>query len=766
MPTLRRAAGTTAIVFILLASVVHGQVVTGGSAGSGGDPSSELPLGYDGPPVPVAPAVLSRDGEGRATIRAVRLAAPLRLDGQLDEAIYSTTPGLSDFFQMEPVEGEVATEKTESWLFFDDDNLYVTFRCWESRPDALVANEMRRDSNNIFQNDHIAFLIDTFYDRRNGLEFAINPIGGRWDGQITNERQFNADWNPVWDLAVGRFDGGWTVELAIPFKSLRYRPGRAQIWGFNARRVNRAKNETSFLTRMPRALGQRALFQASLAATVVGLEAPPGSRNLEIKPYAVAGLTSDVTAIPAVSNDISKEIGVDVKYGLTQNLTADFTYNTDFAQVEADEQQVNLSRFSLFFPEKREFFLENRGLFGFGGVDTSTGGDTPILFYSRRIGFDLGRQAPIDAGGRVTGRVGRYSLGMLNIGTGEQAGSPSPPTNFSVVRVKRDVLRRSSVGLIVTGRSNIEGGTADNQVFGVDGTFAFFANLAVNTYFARTQTDGLEGDETSYRAQFDYAGDRYGVMLERLVIGDSFRPDIGYVRRSDIRLSQAQLRFSPRPQGSRVIRKFSWIGHGAYTENAAGRVETRDLRGEFGIEFQNSDTFSASYGDAYEFLPVPARIVGLTIPIGGYDFATARVGYNFGRQRRLSGNVSLEQGEFYGGHKTTLSISQGRVNVTPQLSLEPTYLGNWVDLPDGSSTTHLAGSRVTYTVTPEMFVSALVQYNTGINAVSANVRLRWEYRPGSELFLVLNEQRDTVSPRFPDLVNRAFIVKINRLVRF
>ena len=754
------------MVFILLASVAHGQVLTGGSAGSGGDPSSELPLGYDGPPVPVAPEVLSRDAEGRATIRAVRLAAPLRLDGQLDEAIYSSTPGLSDFFQMEPVEGEVATEKTESWLFFDDDNLYVTFRCWESRPDALVANEMRRDSNNIFQNDHIAFLIDTFYDRRNGLEFAINPIGGRWDGQITNERQFNADWNPVWDLAVGRFEGGWTVELAIPFKSLRYRPGRAQIWGFNARRVNRAKNETSFLTRMPRALGQRALFQASLAATVVGLEAPPGSRNLEIKPYAVAGLTSDVTAIPQVSNDISKEIGVDVKYGLTQNLTADFTYNTDFAQVEADEQQVNLSRFSLFFPEKREFFLENRGLFGFGGVDTGSGGDTPILFYSRRIGFDLGRQAPIEAGGRVTGRVGRYSIGMLNIGTGEQAGSPSPSTNFSVVRVKRDVLRRSSVGLIFTGRSNIEGGTADNQVYGVDGTFAFFANLAVNTYWARTQTDGLEGDETSYRAQFDYAGDRYGVMLERLVIGDSFRPDIGYVRRSDIRLSQAQLRFSPRPQGSRVIRKFSWIGHVAYTENAAGRVETRDLRGEFGIEFQNSDTFSASYGDAYEFLPVPARIVGLTIPVGGYDFATARVGYNFGRQRRLSGNVSIEQGEFYGGHKTTLSISQGRVNVTPQLSLEPTYLGNWVDLPDGSSTTHLAGSRVTYTVTPEMFVSALVQYNTGINAVSANVRMRWEYRPGSELFLVLNEQRDTVSPRFPDLVNRAFIVKINRLVRF
>jgi hypothetical protein len=768
VPTRPGAAALAAIAFHLLISLAQaGQLVIGDSAGAIGDPSSELPFAFDGPPVPVAPNVINRDDEGRATLRATRLSTPLRLDGRLDEAVYSTTPSFSDFLQMEPVEGEVATERTEGWLLFDDEALYVTFRCWESRPDALVANEMRRDSNNIFQNDHVAFLIDTFYDRRNGLEFAINAIGGRWDGQITNERQFNADWNPVWDVSVGRFDGGWIVELAIPFKSLRYRPGRGQIWGFNARRVNRAKNETSFLTRMPRALGQRALFQASLAATVVGLEAPPGSRNLEIKPYAVSGLTSDIAAIPPIVNDLSKEIGVDVKYGLTQNLTADFTYNTDFAQVEADEQQVNLTRFSLFFPEKREFFLENRGLFGFGGVDTGSGGDTPILFYSRRIGFDQGRQTPIRAGGRVTGRVGRYSLGMLNIGSSEQdVPSGSPHTNFSVMRVKRDVFRRSSVGVIYTGRSNVEGGTANNQALGIDGTFAFFANLAVNTYWARTQTDGLAGDDTSYRAQVDYAGDRYGVLLERLVIGDTFLPDIGYVRRGDIRLSQAQFRFSPRPRSSRVVRKLSWSGHLAYTENGAGRVETRDLRGEFGVEFQNSDTFNAGYGDAYEFVPMDARIVGITIPIGGYNYGTTRVGYNFGRQRRISGNVSVEHGQFYSGRKTTLSISQGRVNVTPQLSLEPTYLGNWVDLVEGSSTTHLAGSRVTYTVTPEMFVSALVQYNTGINAVSTNVRLRWEYRPGSELFLVLNEQRDTLSPRFPDLLNRALIVKINRLVRF
>ena len=761
-----RAAVTAVITFAFLASVAHaGQSLTSGDRLSPSAPSG-LPFAFDGPPVPVAPEVVSRDAAGRVTIRAVRLTEPLRLDGQLDEAVYSSTQPISDFYQQEPVDDALATERTETWLLFDDDAFYVVFRCWESRPDALVANEMRRDGNGIFQNDHIAFLIDTFYDRRNGVEFAINPIGGRWDGQIANERQPNADWNPVWELKVGRFENGWTVELAIPFKSLRYRPGQAQIWGFNARRLNRSKNEVSFLTRAPRALGQRALFQASLAATVVGLEAPAGSRNLEIKPYAVSSLTSDLAATPRVSNDLSKEFGVDVKYGLTQNLTADFTYNTDFAQVEADEQQVNLTRFSLFFPEKREFFLENRGLFGFGGVDTGGGGDTPILFHSRRIGFDLGRATPIEVGGRVTGKVGRVSLGVLNIASEGESSSPSPRTNFSVVRMKRDILRRSAVGFIATSRSNVEGGMAGNQVYGVDGTFAFFANLSINTYWARTHTGGVSGDDTSYRAQLDYAGDRYGVLVERLVIGDDFNPDIGYVRRDDIRLSQAQLRFSPRPRANRVIRKLSWSANLAYTENGEGRVETRNWRGEFGIEFQNSDTFEASYGDSYEFLPVASRIVGLTIPVGGYQYATTRVAFNFGRQRRMSGNVSAEHGEFYSGRKTTLNISQGRLNVTPQLSFEPTYQGNWVDLVEGSSTTHLAGSRVTYTVTPSMFVSALVQYNTGTDAVSANVRLRWEYRPGSELFLVLNEQRDTVSPRFPDLMNRAVIVKINRLLRF
>src|SRR5688572_28934827 len=371
------------------------------------------------------------------TLRAVRIEAPLRIDGQLDEPIYKDVQPITNFIQVEPREGDAATEKTDIWIAFDADNIYISFRCWESRPDLRVAKEMRRDHTSIWSgDDNVAFLIDTFYDRRNGFEFTLNPIGGRQDAQIANERQWIGDWNTVWDFSVGTFEGGWTAETAIPFKSLRYRPGENQVWGFNAMRTNRWKNELSFLTPVPKARGQGGLHQASLAATLVGLTAPAGSKNLEIKPYVISNVSGTRTAQSTMLNDISGDFGVDAKYGLTQNLTADLTFNTDFAQVEADQQQVNLTRFSLFLPEKREFFLENQGTFGFGS-SSGQGGDTPVLFYSRRIGLEGGRAVPIDGGGRLTGRVGRYSLGLLNIQSDDSPAAGASSTNFSVVRVRR-----------------------------------------------------------------------------------------------------------------------------------------------------------------------------------------------------------------------------------------------------------------------------------------------------------------------------------------
>jgi hypothetical protein len=733
-----------------------------------------LSLVAGAPPAPVAPATITRDDDGRATVRAVRLMQPMRVDGALDEAIYRDVPPMSDFIQVDPSPGAAATEKTDVWVSFDSTTIYVSARAWDTQMDRLVATEMRRDSNVLFQgNDVISIAFDPFYDRRNGLLFTVNPIGGRSDTQVTGERQFSQDWNPVWAVKTGRFEGGWTAEMAIPFKSMRYGAGTAQVWGFNVMRIKRSKNEISLLTKVPPGRGQAAIVQTAFAASLVGLETPRSGRNLDIKPYAISSLTTDRVSTPRLANDPKGEVGLDLKYGLTQGLTADLTVNTDFAQVEADEQQVNLTRFSLFFPEKREFFLENQGTFAFGGVQLAGNNNNnnattaPILFYSRRIGLNQGREVPLELGGRISGRAGRYSMGVLNTQTGDDPTTGSPATNFSVVRLRRDVLRRSSVGLIATGRSVAQNGVGRNLAYGLDGTFAFFDNLSMNAYWAKTETDGLRGKDTSYRGQLDYNGDRYGLQIEHIGVGDNFNPEVGFLRRDNMYRSSYQARFSPRPKNIKAVRKFRYQTGLSYLENGSGILETRERDAEFAIEFQNGDQFSVQYNNLYEYLPLPFRITNsVTIPVGGYRFQNGVVGFNLGRQRTISANASLEHGTFYNGHRTTFSVSQGRVSVTNAIAVEPTYSLNKVDLIQGRFTTHLAGSRVTYTLTPLMFTSALLQYNSGTSSVSVNARLRWEYRPGSELFVVYNEDRNTLTRSFPSTNTRAIIVKINRLFRY
>ena len=560
------------------------------------------------------------------------------------------------------------------------------------------------------------------------------------------------------------------MEAAIPFRSLRYRPGQEQIWGFNVLRNNRWKNEITFLTPIPPVKGPGlGIMMMSAAATVYGLEAPAGSRNLELKPFAITDLTSDRTATPPVSNDLTGDLGLDVKYGITRNLVADLTVNTDFAQVEADEQQVNLTRFSLFFPEKREFFLENQGTFAFGGAGANLfSGDpnTPILFYSRRIGLDQGREVPLDVGGRLTGRVGAFSVGVLNIRTGDEPVSGARPTNFSVVRVKRDLLRRSSIGAIFTRRSRAIQGAGSNESYGLDGTFAFYDNVLVNTYWAKTRTRGFE-DDVSYRAQFDYAADRYGLQVERLVVGTDFNPEVGFLRRDDFERSFGSVRFSPRPRSIAAIRKVSYSARLDYITDRAGVLETREAQGRFGIEFESSDNVDVTHTRSYELLTEPFPIApDVTIPIGGYNFQNMRASVRFGQQRRISGALSAQHGGFLSGDRTSVGFRSGRVEITPQLSVEPGVSVNWIDLPEGRFSTRLVTARTTYTVTPLMFVSALVQVNSSNDSLGANIRIRWEYQPGSELFAVYNEQRDTLDPGFPALANRAFIVKINRLFNF
>jgi hypothetical protein len=756
-----------------MASVVAGLVLAAHDAAAQA-PRPPAPPAAD---APVAPETIVRASDGRVTVRAVRVPS-LRADGRLEEAVYTDTRPISGFVQMEPRAGQPATETTEVWVLYDAQNLYVAFRAWESAPDRRIVNELRRDSNNIRQGDSVGFSIDTFHDRRNAFQFETNALGARSDGQSTNERQFNPDWNPVWRVAAGTFEGGWTIEAVIPFKSLRYAPGTAQVWGFQARRINKWKNEIAYLTRVPNALGLgRADFSASLYATLVGLEVPNLSRTLEVKPFAIADVSTDAVATPPRRNDVGADAGLDVKYAVTQNLTADLTVNTDFAQVEADEQQVNLTRFSLFFPEKRDFFLENQGIFSFGNNATGTTSgpaaqtsDVPIPFYSRRIGLaatGAGQATvPILAGGRVTGRVGRYAIGMVDMQTRADRTSGAPATNFSVLRLRRDILRRSSVGVMATSRSAVPGTPGSSQFYGADGAFAFFDNLSFNTYWAKTPATGRSSRDQSWRVQMDYAGDRYGLQLERLHVDPLFSPDVGFLRRTDIRKSYAQARFSPRPRANRVIRKYFGVAQYTSVDDGAGRLVTRLADGAFDIEFQSSDRFTAGVTDDYELLTRPFSVATVRIPAGGYRFTNGRVGYTLGQQRRLSGSVLVERGGFYGGERTAVTLSRSRVNLSTRVAVEPSLQVNRIDGPWGGVTTTLAGSRVTVTMTPLMFASALVQYNSTTRLLGVNARLRWEFGLGSELFVVYNEERDPdAPPGLGGLRNRALVVKVNRLFR-
>jgi hypothetical protein len=762
--------------------------------------SEASPITIEGPPPPTAPSVINRDDQGRATLRAVRTAAPLSIDGELDEPFYTDTAPISDFVQNLPNEGEAPTERTEAWIGFDDANVYVSARVWDSAPEsAWVANEMRRDSPSIEANDQFGVFLDTYYDRRNSVGFFVNPLGGFSDQQITNENDLNNDWNPITQIRTGRFDGGWTVEMAIPFRSLRYRAGRDQVWGIQMRRYVVRKNEWSHLTDLPLSVvrnGAQAAIRVSMYPTLVGIEPPPPSKNLEIKPYAISGLKTDLTADPQLSNDGHADAGLDVKYGITENLTADVTINTDFAQVEVDEQQVNLTRFSLFFPEKREFFLEGQGIFEFGNggrVGTAGGGgppgtssisasgrgrggrsvNAPTMFYSRRMGLQGGEPVPIQAGGRLTGKLGSFDVGAVGMRTGDEPSVGAEATTFTVLRVRRDVFARSSIGAMFEDRSNsVATGQGSNQAYGVDGNFNFFGDFQAFGYYAKSKTDGLAGKDESYRARVGYRGEVWSVSADQVLVGKGFNPEVGFLRRTNFRESNLFGRFSPRVPSMPEVRRINFAGALGNIDNEEfGFKESGTRLGRVEVEFENSDWLTIIYTDVFERLAEDTNISGAIMPSGRYSFSDVGVSYAFGPHRRASGNVSVTAGSFYTGNVISAGISGARVEVLPQLSIEPSIEFNWIDLPDqqsfkGDFNQHVARTRVTYSLSPRSFLSGLVQYNAGSDTFSTNVRLRWEWAPGSELFIVYTEDRDSdVLDRWSELSTRGFVIKVNRLFR-
>jgi hypothetical protein len=713
--------------------------------------------------------MVSRDQTGPLTVTATPLVEAIVVDGRLDEPIYAQVPAAGGFIQQEPSEGEAATERTDAWVFYDGQNVYVAARCWDSEPERMVANELRRDNRSIAENESFAVVLDTFNDRRNAFFFQTNALGALRDGLITDERTANFDWNAVWDVKTRRFDKGWTLEMAIPFKSLRYASDPQQAWGINLLRFVRWKNERSYLSPIPASYGPDGIYRVSSAATLAGLRISSGTRHLELKPYAISVLETNTLATPPLTNDLSGDAGFDAKYNVTGGLTADFTYNTDFAQVEADEEQVNLTRFNLFFPEKREFFLEGQGIFDFGGPARSVWGrpsNTPVVFFSRRIGLQGGQPIPIRAGGRITGRAGQYSIGAVSMRSVDVERNNVPATAFSVLRLRRSIFRRSTVGLIGTHRSVTAAGSGSNQVYGADVSLAFFRDLSITGYWTRSQTPGRTGRDHSYRTRLENVGDRYGIEYEHLVVGEDFNPEIGFLRRQDFRRNYAGVQFTPRPTSVPAVRKFR---HEASIDNITdmeGRLESRELRGVWAAEFQRGDEVSFEYNRNLEFLPEPFEISkGVVLPVAEYPFQSLKASLRLGPQRTLNGWLSLKKGSFFGGDVTEAFFS-GRVELTSRLSVEPRISVSRVNLPQGRFTTQVLMSRVSYSMTPRSFVSALIQYNSGTATLSTNVRLRWEYEPGSELFIVYGDGRNTDIRGFPSLQNRGLVVKLTRLFRF
>ena len=600
-PTIRRLVPLSALAAtaLFLPSAPAAQTAPGAEDPSGQGSAPAPAFAVRGPAPPDPPEMVRRDEAGGATMRATRLTEPFELDGRLDDAIYDRVPGVGGFIQALPLEGEPATEPTDVWIFYDDEAVYIAGRCWDSQPHRMVATEMRRDNFGIFNNENLAVILDTFYDRRNAFFFYMNPIGGFFDGLIADENPPNRDWTAVWDSRAARFENGWTMEMRIPFKTLRYASGGPQVWGINFRRIVRWKNELSFLTGVPTALGPRAITKISSAGTLVGLEAPASSRTVEVKPYLIGDAAGIRAGAGGLERDYGGDFGVDAKVGITSGLIADLTWNTDFAQVEADAQQINLTRFSLFFPEKREFFLEGQGTFSFGtssrsppaGSTRSFGppSSTPVLFFSRQIGIADGQIVPILGGGRVTGKLGDFGVGALAIRTGGNNAAGAPETDFSVLRLKRDILNRSTVGVMGTYRSHGARGLGRNFAYGMDARFGFFENLTIQSYAAWTQNELEDRTGMSYLGQLEYNGDRYGLKTERLVVGDGFDPGIGFLRRRDFQRNYGEARFSPRPHSISWLRQIGGTGSIDYTTDTAGTLETRILQLRTEVELENGD---------------------------------------------------------------------------------------------------------------------------------------------------------------------------------
>ncbi len=716
-----------------------------------------------------SPLAAQTEGDGDTPGRGVSLTAQAArtelapiVDGRPDEAMWRTAPVLGDFVQREPTEGRPASEQTEVRILYDDHALYIGAWLFDRDPASILPGETRRDAE-LQEGDAFVVVLDTYRDRQNGFLFATTPAGIEYDGQITREGQggtgrpgmgrgtaqagsgggFNKNWDGSWDVATSRDERGWYAEFRIPFSTLRYGSSGVQTWGLNLSRNIRRNNEEAFWAPIPR---QFDLYRVSMAGTLTSLEAP-SQRTLTVTPYLLGSARRDYVA----GNDAAwkGDVGGDAKVGLTPSLTLDLTYNTDFAQVEVDEQQVNLTRFRLFFPEKRPFFLENAGTFSVGTPQEVE------LFFSRRIGIEDGQPVPIVAGGRVSGKAGGLTLGLLSIQTEElQAADPRgagdpvtlvPSNNYSVARVMRELPNRTRFGAIAVSRLNTADTEDYNVTYGLDGRLGIGRALTFDAYAAGTQTSDpiREGAEYAYSMSGAYTGSVWSFNAAFREVSEAFNPEVGFLERGDYRFVNLRAMQKIRFPGVPWFREMR--PHASLNQyfDLDGFTESRWVHIDSHFEFANGAFFQLPALNLHrEGLKVPFEIAkGVVIPAGSYDYVNWGFAYNTNRSAPISIEGGIDIGGFYTGRRAGANTTlNGRIGDKLLGSLRLTHYD--VRLDEGDFTTSLIGLRAAYSFTPRVYLQSLIQYNDQTENFSSNIRFGWLNTAGTGLFIVYNDSQE------------------------
>jgi hypothetical protein len=723
-------------------------------------------------------------------------AEPPVIDGRVNEAIWSGVQPYSTFTQQDPNEGAPATEKTEVRVIVGKGNVYVAIIAFDRDPSKIIVSQARRDAS-LNDTDSVIMVFDTFNDRQNAFVFGTNPLGIEYDGQVAREGQtsgvsigaggggnssgtarggisaFNPNWDGDWTVRSQITERGWEAEMAIPLKTLRYQTGEDQTWGFNLLRNIRHKNEQVYLAPIPRGFD---IYRVSLAAKMTGLNLP-ARRDIKLIPYALGSVNKDYTA----SGDNVKEngdFGVDLKWGIRPNLTLDATVNTDFAQVEADEEQVNLTRFDLFFPEKRPFFLENASTFQFGNPQQID------LFFSRRIGLSASA-LPIDirGGARLSGKIAGWNVGVLNIQADdvEDIGGNviGPANNFSVLRLQREVGRSSYGGIFVTRQGFGQAKIADdwNRAYGFDANWQVSTNQRVSAFVARTDTpesraSGPRGSDYSGRAFYNFTNQLWQVSGGYSQVGENFNPEVGFLPRRGYWRPEFRAFFQPQPKKIAWIRRIA--PHVSYT--SFRDINTSDLQSEnwhihpFEIQPRQGGRFGW-FVDYLKDVPLTPFTVfnrdgrRVVIPVGSYSWAQHAFEYLHNPAGRVTGTFRYRIGNYYDGDFHGFEFNSD-YRITPKATASLGWTRQDIDLPYGSFVNNLVPIKGNYSFTTLINLSALLQYNGQTGQFSSNVRLAWLNRSGTGLFVVFNDRRDLLSSTSQETLGRSFVVKYTRLVDF